>query len=907
VPLTTTDQLLERDAELAAIRAALSAGGLVIVDGAAGAGKTALLDAAAAGFDGLLLRARGAEFERSFAFGVVRQLFEGVDPGVFTGAARFAAALVGVEGVAAAPADDPFAARHALYWLAASLTAERPLALLVDDAHWADAASLGVLAHIAVRLEGLPLTMVLASRAGEPVLDALRRDASAVVDVPPLGAASAAAVVRALVPRADDALCRACHAATGGNAFLLEELARGLADGSVERSRVAQQSPERVTREIASRLSRLPSTAVALAQAAAVLGGGVPVRQAEALAGVSDASAVDALVGGGVLRSAHPLEFLHPLIGAAVYAGMGPAVRAREHARAARLLYEAGATPDRVAAQLLRCPPAGDEWAFERLLAAASHAGYRGAADAVATYLARALEEPAPAQRRTDVLLELGAAEGQFDAPAAVAHMREALDDELSVERRFAATMLLAGVLGHMGVTADAADVLEGQFGAFAARPDLLRSAEAALANITRIDAATRRRADAVIARMRDRVAAGIEVDPAVLGTIAAEMGMAGDPAATMAELAERALAGLEPHAATAEGWSWFNACRGLVVAEHYEPARHALDGALEQARERGAVMDVGGILTFRAELHVRTGELADAEVDARTLQEISVGYGWPLGAGMAAYALGEVLVARGELAEADAVLSAFGASAADVPEIYTNLMVLLARGRLRLAQGRIHEAVAELRECGRRACAIDHVNPAVVAWRSELALALAELGQTAEAGWLARDELERARAFGSPRALGIALLALGRVNEELSLLREAVGVLDGSAASLERARARFFLGAALRAAGSLDEARESLRLAIDLAHRCGARALEDAALGELRATGARPRRRLTTGAGSLTPSERRIAELAAAGRQNREIAEALFVTTATVEYHLRNAYRKLEISSRTQLGAALG
>ena len=122
----------------------------------------------------------------------------------------------------------------------------------------------------------------------------------------------------------------------------------------------------------------------------------------------------------------------------------------------------------------------------------------------------------------------------------------------------------------------------------------------------------------------------------------------------------------------------------------------------------------------------------------------------------------------------------------------------------------------------------------------------------------------------------------------------------------LERARAHAAAGAALRRAGRLVEAREELRLAVDLAHRCGAAALEAEALAELRAAGARPRRRLLTGAGALTPSERRIAELAAAGRQNRAIAETLVVTLATVEFHLRNAYRKLGITSRTGLGEAL-
>jgi DNA-binding NarL/FixJ family response regulator len=129
----------------------------------------------------------------------------------------------------------------------------------------------------------------------------------------------------------------------------------------------------------------------------------------------------------------------------------------------------------------------------------------------------------------------------------------------------------------------------------------------------------------------------------------------------------------------------------------------------------------------------------------------------------------------------------------------------------------------------------------------------------------------------------------------------------DSSATSVERARAHCASGAALRRAGRSVEAREPLRLAVDLAHRCGATALEEQALAELRATGAKPRRRRITGPGSLTRSERRITELAAAGSRNREIADELVVALATVEYHLRNAYRKLGIASRTELRKALG
>jgi DNA-binding NarL/FixJ family response regulator len=143
-------------------------------------------------------------------------------------------------------------------------------------------------------------------------------------------------------------------------------------------------------------------------------------------------------------------------------------------------------------------------------------------------------------------------------------------------------------------------------------------------------------------------------------------------------------------------------------------------------------------------------------------------------------------------------------------------------------------------------------------------------------------------------------------MNAEIERLRELVTALDESDISVERARAHAALGAAMRRAGRLLEARAPLRVAVDLAHRCGATALEEEALAELRATGARPRRRLITGAGALTDSERRVSELAAGGRKNREIAEALVVTVSTVEYHLRNAYRKLGIPSRAGLGEAL-
>ncbi len=182
-------------------------------------------------------------------------------------------------------------------------------------------------------------------------------------------------------------------------------------------------------------------------------------------------------------------------------------------------------------------------------------------------------------------------------------------------------------------------------------------------------------------------------------------------------------------------------------------------------------------------------------------------------------------------------------------------------------------------------------------------------MGEQDEARRLAAEELELARTWGAPRALGAALRAAGLVaggKNGLTLLEEAVEVLADSPARLEHAKARTELGAALRRANRRAEAREQLRQALELATHCGAAPLAARAETELLATGARPRRISLSGVESLTPSERRVAVLAAEGPTNREIAQALFVTTRTVEVHLTSSYRKLNISSRSQLAAAL-
>jgi ATP/maltotriose-dependent transcriptional regulator MalT len=233
--------------------------------------------------------------------------------------------------------------------------------------------------------------------------------------------------------------------------------------------------------------------------------------------------------------------------------------------------------------------------------------------------------------------------------------------------------------------------------------------------------------------------------------------------------------------------------------------------------------------------------------------------------------------------------------------------MLAEVRGRLALAAGDFATAQAELRSAGGVFEALHLLSPSTC-WRSALALTLAT-DDPGEALRLANTDLGLARQAGLPRAAGVALRTRGMLvggQQGLKDLRQAVKLLASCDAELEHARALVELGAALRRSNQRTAAREPLREGLDLAYRCGAGRLAQRATDELRATGARPRRASLTGLEALTPSERRVAELAAGGMSNPEIAQAVFVTLNTVEGHLRHVYQKLSVSSRKQLPAAL-
>src|SRR6266566_5158899 len=311
--------------------------------------------------------------------------------------------------------------------------------------------------------------------------------------------------------------------------------------------------------------------------------------------------------------------------------------------------------------------------------------------------------------------------------------------------------------------------------------------------------------------------------------------------------------------------------------------------------------------LAGRGWLALRSGDLGAAEGDTRTALAATALPAPPMYRVMNGALLVEALVDQGDLDAAEQVLAPLECEAEGRSLIAAALR--FARGRLRIAQGRIGEALEDFLAVGVLFTRSLVTCPGGLPWRSEAALAHLALGDRESAGRLAEEELQLARAFGAPRALGVAKRAAGVVaggERGASLLREAIDAFERGDASLERARALADLGAMLRRRNRRTEARELLREALDAAHRAGARSLAEYAETELRATGARPRRVLLTGLDSLTASERRIAELASEGLTNREIAQSLFVTARTVEGHLTSVFRKLRVHSRDELPAAL-
>jgi DNA-binding CsgD family transcriptional regulator len=901
-------------------------------------GKSRLLEEARAKASDLGLRvlsARATELEQGFPFGIVRQLFERTLreadsaelEGWLSGAAALAAdVLIGAppaasEGQAPGPtsSDPGYALHHGLYWLASNLAADSSLTLVVDDLQWCDAPSVRTLAFIVRRLEGLPLSVVLATRPLDP---ALNPEAAALVGDPaaemlvlrPLTEAAVGAVIRGrLRSKPDDQFVGACLEVTGGNPFLVGELldeaaARGLAATALGAADLREIVPRGVANAVLLRLARQPPAATALARALSALGDGAQVGDAGQLAGLSAAElegAMEALVLAGVVDSGATVRFIHPILRTAIHDDLSPAERERLHHAAAAILQERGSSVGRVAAQVMHTEPAADAGAVALLRDAARDALALGDAAGAAALLSRALEEPPADDDRAAVLLELGQARARAGAPDAIEPLTEIVERNDDATAIAAAAIELGGMLFFADRAAEGAAVLRRAKERLPAEEPARGQLEVALLGLSSTSASARREAEAAIDALRDPGGPASDVLQATtLATLAMnEVLYLGSASATI-DLAQRAISAglpLEPH----RGENWANlALAALGVADGIDAALAGTDEILGQAREHGAALTVVTMSALRALIALRRGDLSDAQADAQAAIELAPEL---LGARFLILAVSAAVLAGLERDETpESLRRLIDRSGVRYDEEFTSSSQLrYASGVLRSAAGNHEAAIEELRGCGSLHPAFGGGNPAVLPWRSAAALSLSELGRNDEARELAADEVRRAQEFGAARAIGIALRAdalVGPPAKRPKGLEAALEVLATSPGRLEHARVLVDLGATFRAAGKRTAAREPLLEGLTLAARCGSLTLERRVRAELAAIGVRPRTSERSGEDSLTPSERRVADLAASGATNREIAQTLFVTEKTVETHLGRAFRKLEISSRRQL-----
>lgn len=795
---------------------------------------------------------------------------------------------------------------------------EAPILIALDDAHWGDPASLRAGGYLARRLEGIAVTMLVASRDDEPgsqqsLLTELFAAAEPTYLRPePLSTAAIAMVLGSAFGAGDgspsDELVEACERATGGNPFLLTELAGELAANHAAPAEapiatVDRIGPVAVRRSLLLRLGNLGEDARLLARAVAIMGGEAELRHAAAVAGLepeAGARAADVLTAAGILEAGMPLRMVHPLIRAAIAEDTPPSARAAVHRRAFEVLAADAAADQALLPHALEAEAVGDPDLVALLGRLAERALRTGTPAAAAVYLERALLEPPPAAARAETLAGLGRAEvraGRFDEGQR--HLEQALalgdgpDSRASVHRdRAFAAFAGAGMEEARRIVADAAAELGDAPG------DEVLQLEADLALLAWLSGS-----DHGLDLGRHRGLAGqTRAERTILALLAQEEHATGSPPDAVVELANRALGGGRLIAEdTSEALSWYMATYALLTCEALAEARATIAEAMADSRRRGSAFARAGALGTRAVLALNEGRPRDAEADAR---EAAASVMPPIMVPVNGAYLVLSLVDQGELEAAERELIAAGIDQG--PGGPTVLRwIPWARARLREAQGRatdVRADVAPLREdesAGRPMRAL--------APKALLSRALGGAGDSSEeAELLAAEQLGWAVGWGRPGALGVARRAAAlasRGEERIAQLEAAAETLAASALRTEEARARLDLGIAQLRAGRRREGRAALEAALELALAAGARGSARRAAEELEIAGAPPRR---LSFDELTASERRIAEYAAAGRTNREIAEELFVTPKTVENHLTRVYGKLGIGSRRELAGQL-
>jgi DNA-binding CsgD family transcriptional regulator len=916
--------LVERDLERELLESLVEEtlggrGGGARVLGAAGLGKTAIgqwLARYATDRGARAWLTSAGQLESRVPFGVVRRLLdrpvrelgEESRSRLERGPARLALAHLwsGAYTEAGEP-PGPGDMTHSLGWLFEELVeAGSPVVVVVDDAQWADEESLLFLGLLHERLAGLAAAVVVLARdevtERSPALATLIavRDAP-VLRLEPLTPRGVDTVLSETWARVQAEAAAAVSEVTGGNPFLLHALADALAEvsDSIDAALVRSIVPESVVDLMVARLTSLPTDDQALARALAVLDT-ASLPRAAALAGLEHtaaAAAADGLRRAGLLAEESVLRFRHALLRSAVYALIGAETRDRLHRDAARLLATAAA-PDRAgaAAHLLSTTGAGDPWAVDLLRSAAAEAVALGAPQSAVALLARAVDEPAGADELAAVTFELGQAQLRTFDPACATTLARSYALATDPSDRAARALVLASAYGFAGRHAEAADVLAAA-GADIAGLDrelelTLFASWAAVALLLPDRAAEATRRLAEVGDLDGRTAGERLVIIQQLYVAAST----NQPAPVIRALAARVIGdweSAEQHPETGD-WVWPRLFVGRIG--DYEAVRRHTDAGLERAEASGSVVGMIAANFVRGFTEFDAGSFAIAEQHYRAMLEHHDG-------GLLIQLLGhsglaQTLSRQGRHREAREILAQFPEELAPGTPSSGAALIWHARAVVAHAEGDHQRAFAAAEQLRALLTGLSADSPTWVSWRPLAIDPLRSLGRIDEARTLAAEHLATCRRSEVPHLVGEALCLLGTVAEDpaegIRLAQQGVALLDGTGSRYRLGTCSLALGSMLRRSGRKVEAREHLRTAIEVLTECGAVSAADFAGDELAATGARmvradPRR--------LTPSERRVAELAVQGLNNREIALRLHVSRKTVETHLSAVYRKLGLS----------
>ena len=898
--------LIGRKAEQATLRifvdgAVHGQGGALLVTGEPGMGKTVLLDDIAAGrSDVTTLRASGRESDADLPFATLAELLRpakreiDVLPGPQAQALRKALGFEKAAGVG-----DGLAVGVAILGVLAALALRRPVLAVVDDLQWVDEPSRASLSFVARRLTKLHIALLCAGREGE-----LPEAAAGMsrLELPRLRARDAGALLAdsARVPL-ERSVKRKLLELSAGNPLALVELPTALSDAQLQGiDQLGEPIPVNggIERTFGARVARLPTRTrnALLLVAAAGSGAEGPLASAFEKAGLGVADLEAAARDGLVVFDDGAVVFRHPLVSSVVYQGESGDSRRAAHS----LLAEVDPDADRRTWHLAAAAVVPDEAVAAELDAAAGRALARGApGSAVRAFEVAARFSSLDEARGRRLALAARAAHRAGDVASAARHAsaaRELASDPIT---------LADLVLVESDLRAREGD-LEGAHRALTAHAEQIAETDRRRA-ATMLLLASKLRIFRLEAQVTvDEVERALSLLPkgehelVHLAALSMSRTVAGRAGALDSALAGMAAAAKAPHGhAHTLGIAW-----PLVWLEEYDLAREVTDRSIGIQREAGFLLYLPQSLLARAELDFRTGDWDDAAAEGTEALDLFEETRQPGEAASAAAILARMEAARGNAEECRALAQRALASDVEFGLRSAGAQALAAVGLLELGARRPHAAIAPL-ETAERISKLGEVGePWLLMSAPDLVEALAHMGHRMRALEVLGDFRARAEALGRVSGIAAAARCAGVLNDAGSwedAFEEALTLHDRVPTPFERARTELCYGERLRRARKRAEARSRLRDALEVFDELGARPWSERARAELRASGQTARRR-STPVDTLTTQELAVAKLVVGGATNRDAAAALFVSPKTIEFHLGNVYRKLEVRSRTDL-----